>query len=86
MKQLFVSILFLFLASTLFGQTTISKRLTLQQAIDSALSKNVSVAQADNNVAAAQSGVLAGYGGYLPSISASGTGTVNKRQRHSFRA
>ncbi|MGA9406104.1 MAG: TolC family protein [Bacteroidota bacterium] len=72
MKQLFVSILFLFLTSNIFGQTTPPKKLTLKQSIEFALGRNVSVAQAQNNVDAAQSGVLAGYGGYLPSLSASG--------------
>ena len=72
MKQLFVSILFLFLTSNIFGQTTPAKKLTLKQSIEFALGRNVSVAQAQNNVDAAQSGVLAGYGGYLPSFSASG--------------
>ncbi len=72
MKQLFFLILFLSFASTLFGQTAPAKKLTLKQSIDFALGKNVSVAQAENNVDAAQSGVLAGYGGYLPTLSASG--------------
>ena len=72
MKQLFFLILFLSFASTLFGQAAPAKKLTLKQSIDFALDKNVSVAQTQNNVDAAQSGVLAGYGGYLPSFSASG--------------
>jgi len=72
MKQLFFSILFLTFASTLLGQTAPPKKLTLQQSVDFALSRNVSVSQAQNNVGAAQSGVLAGYGGYLPTLSASG--------------
>ncbi len=71
MKQLFFFILFLTTASTLFGQTAPAKKLTLKQSIDFALGKNVTVAQAQNNVDAAQSGVLAGYGGYLPTLSGS---------------
>ena len=72
MKQLFFLILFLSIASSLFGQTPPTKKLTLKQSIDFALGRNVSVGQAENNVDAAKSGVLAGYGGYLPSVYASG--------------
>ena len=57
---------------TLFAQTTSVQTLTLKQAIDVALTKNVQVAQANNNVDAAKSSVMAAYGAYLPSLSASG--------------
>ena len=72
MKQLFFTVLFLSFASTLFGQAAPAKKLSLKQSIGYALGKNVTVAQSQNNIDAAQSGVLAGYGGYLPSLSASG--------------
>ena len=47
------------------------KVLTLEEAKQIALEKNENVAQAQNNVTAAQSGVLAAYGSYLPTLSAS---------------
>jgi outer membrane protein len=54
----------------LFGQTN---NLTLDQATKAALEHNISVVQADANVGSAQAGVASAYGGYLPSVSASGS-------------
>lgn len=48
-----------------------SKTLTLEQAKQLALERNISIIQAGNNVDAAQAGLLAAQGGYLPSLSAS---------------
>ena len=69
MKQLFALLLFLSPLAASFGQTTLS----LNQSVQIALDKNVTVRQAQNNIEAAQSGVLAAYGSYLPSLSANGT-------------
>ncbi|MEW6509938.1 MAG: TolC family protein [Bacteroidota bacterium] len=47
--------------------------LSLDQAKQSALANNLSIVQADANMNAAQAGVTAAYGGYLPSLSAVGS-------------
>lgn len=84
MKKLeILLILTALLVSGLMAQsaTTSQRALTLSQAIVTALEQNVSVRQADNNANAAQSGVLAAYGSYLPSLSASGGWTRQHTER-----
>ena len=54
----------------LYGQTT---NLTLEQAKQAALEHNISVIQADASIGSAQASVTSAYGGYLPSLSASGS-------------
>jgi outer membrane protein len=60
----------LLLAVSLYAQQP--QTVSLKQAVDLALEKNVTVIQSQNSVEAAQSRVLAAYGNYLPTLSASG--------------
>jgi outer membrane protein len=53
------------------GASAQTKTLALDQARQFALERNLSVAQAQNNIESAQAGVLAATGRYLPSLSAS---------------
>ena len=77
---LFVGII---LASTALAQASnpAAAALTLDKAISIAMEQNVSVRQAYNNSNAAQSGVLAAYGSYMPSLSATGSWTRQETDR-----
>ncbi|MBI5473206.1 MAG: TolC family protein [Ignavibacteriae bacterium] len=58
-----------------------TKALTLDQARQFALDRNLSVAQAQNNIESAQAGVLAATGNYLPNLSASGSWNRSQNDR-----
>ena len=64
-----------FFLGMLFSQT---KTLTLSAAVDLALEKNIDVIRSQNAVESADSKVLAAYGSYLPTVSASGGWTRNQ--------
>lgn len=57
--------------------------LSLEKATSLAMEKNLAVIQAQNNVESAQSSVLAAYGNYLPTMSASGSWYRNQNDRAS---
>ncbi len=66
-----VALTFLLLASFALVPAQ-SKNLTLDEVIRIALDSNMTVIQAQNNFEATESGVMASYGRYLPSISGGG--------------
>jgi len=70
MKKIFVCILMTVTICGAQEQSETRKTLTLQDAMTISLQRNLSIQQASNGVDAAQSGVLAAYGSYLPSVSA----------------
>jgi outer membrane protein len=59
-------------AFPVFGQNKAEAVLTLQQAVDIALQKNINVITAQNALEMQQSSVTAAYGNFLPSLNASG--------------
>ena len=64
-------------ATLAYGQT---KNITLEQAKQIALERNLDVAQSENNISSAQANVLAASGNYLPTLSASAGWTRSQRE------
>jgi len=73
MIKLFFSLIIglLLISQIVFSQQPVV--LSLDKAVELALDRNLSMIQSQNNIDAANSRVLAAYGGYLPTISASGS-------------
>ncbi len=82
-KALFTITVFSLFLSAVSAQARMGepKKLTLAQAIEVALAQNLNIRQADNNVDAAQSAVLASYGGYMPTVFVSGGWTRQQTDR-----
>jgi outer membrane protein len=74
----FIFCVTLFLTNGLWGQ---SKIVSLEEARQMALENNINVVQTKNNIDAAKANVQAAYGGYLPSLSASGNWSRTQSQR-----
>ncbi len=64
------AVLFLFACFFASAQDKPAQKLSLNDAMSVALRNNLNVIQSSNNVDAAQSALLAGYGSYLPTLSA----------------
>jgi len=68
---------------TVFSGTAQPKTLTLEQATQIALERNIAVAQAQNNIESAQSSVLQSQGSFLPTLSVSGSWNRTQIDRNS---
>lgn len=69
----FILIVAIFLSNTLLQAQTVKKIITIEKAIDLALTQNLNVIQARNNVEVQQSSYWTSIGSLLPTINASGS-------------
>ncbi len=74
MKKILILTLSVLTALPLFAQ----KKLTLDEAVSIALRQNSTVRKTENNIRSAKAGVKQAFGGFLPSLSASGSWSWNK--------
>ncbi len=74
MKKILIIVLSVITAFPMFSQ----KRLTLDEAVSIALRQNSTVRKTENNLRSAKAGVKQAFGGFLPSLSASGSWSWNK--------
>ncbi|HSQ75768.1 MAG TPA: TolC family protein, partial [Bacteroidota bacterium] len=76
-RVLSMSMAVMFAVMTAYAQP---KTLTLEQAKQIGLERNLNIIQAENNRSSVESGVLAAYGRYLPNLSASGSWTRSQME------
>jgi outer membrane protein len=82
-RFLFIFASFVVMAGLVSARQAMSsgRVLTLAQATQTALDRNLSIRQAENNINAAQASLLAAYGGYMPSVSLSAGWTRQQTDR-----
>ncbi len=74
MKKIFIVVLGLMISFPLYAQ----KKLTLKESISIALRQNINLRKSENNIRSSQASVKSSFGGFLPSLSASGSWSWNK--------
>jgi outer membrane protein len=74
MKKIFIVALGLMIAFPIYAQ----KKLTLKESISIALRQNTTLRKSENNIRSSKASVKSSFGGFLPSLSASGSWNWNK--------
>lgn len=78
-KGISLIVVFVFLSFT--AQAQEAQRISLQEAIDTALENNYQLQQAANNLDLAEKGIISDYADFLPSVSGSINGSSRKGQQ-----